>query len=160
MPNPVVSFEIRGRDAARLRSFYAEVFGWQIELYPGTEYAGVETAEHTHEDDGTSRYIGEDAHMNEVEQGTAYGLPAWRFAGEAAWRGYEAGVSGGISGGGPGLTFYVQVPDMEAALARAAAAGGKVLREPAEVAPNVMIAFFADPEGNEVGLIRRPSSDG
>ena len=154
MPNPVVSFEIRGRDAARLRTFYAEVFGWQVELF-GPEYAGVETAAHTHDADGTSRYIGADAHMNEVEQGTAYGLPAWRFAGESNWRGYEAGVSGGISGGGPGVTFYIQVPDLEAALTKAAEAGGKVLREPAEVAPNVVIAFFADPEGNEIGLIKR-----
>src|SRR5688572_23324143 len=115
MPNPVVSFEIRGRDTARLRAFYADVFGWMVDLYPGSEYAGVETAEHTHEDDGTSQYTGADAHMNEVEQGTAYGLPAWRFGGESNWRGYEAGVSGGISGGGPGVTFYVQVPDLEAA---------------------------------------------
>ncbi len=157
MPNPVVSFEIRGRDAARLRAFYAEVFGWQIEVYGG-DYAGVETAAHTHEEDGTSRYVGADAHMNDVEHGSAYGLPAWRFAGESSWRGYEAGVSGGISGGGPGVTFYVQVADLERALAKVAAAGGKVLRRPEEVAPNVVIAFFEDPEGNEVGLILGPGA--
>jgi hypothetical protein len=156
MPNPVVSFEIRGKDAARLRAFYAEAFGWQIELY-GPEYAGVETAAHTHEEDGTSRYIGEDAHMNEVMLGSAWGMPAWKFAGEKGWRTFEAGVSGGISGGGPGVTFYIQAPDLEAALARVVAVGGKVLREPAEVAPNVVIAFFADPEGNEIGLIKSRS---
>lgn len=32
MPNPVLSFEIRGRDAARRRRFYADVFGWQVAL--------------------------------------------------------------------------------------------------------------------------------
>ncbi|MEX0783009.1 MAG: VOC family protein [Dehalococcoidia bacterium] len=157
MPNPVVSFEIRGRDTVRLRAFYAEVFGWQIELFPGGEYAGVETAEHTHEQDGTSRYIGADAHMNEVEHGSAYGLPAWKFAGEPAWRGYEAGVSGGIGEGAPAVSFYIQVPDLEAALSRIGSAGGKTVDEPVEVAPNVVIATFADPEGNQLGLIRRPA---
>ncbi len=157
MPNPVVSFEIRGRDAARLRAFYAEVFGWQIEVFGDGSYAGVETAAHTHEEDGTSRYVGEDAHMNEVENGTAYGLPAWRFAGEAGWRGFEAGVSGGIGEGGPGVTFYIQVPDLQAALERVVEAGGTVVREPMEVAPRVVIAAFADPEGNEIALIRRPA---
>jgi hypothetical protein len=29
---PVVLFEVRGRDAARLRSFYAELFNWQIDV--------------------------------------------------------------------------------------------------------------------------------
>jgi predicted enzyme related to lactoylglutathione lyase len=155
MPNPVVSFEIRGRDVARLRAFYAEVFGWQVEVFPGGTYAGVETAQHTHEEDGSSRYIGADAHMNEVEQGTAHGLPAWRFAGEPGWRGYEAGVSGGIGEGEPAVSFYVQVPDLEAALATVASAGGKRVQEPVEVAPNVVVATFADPEGNQLGLILR-----
>lgn len=156
MPNPVVSFEIRGRDPARLRAFYAEAFGWQIEVFPGGGYAGVETAAHTHEEGGTSRYIGDDAHMNEVLLGTAYGMPAWKFGGEAAWRGFEAGIGGGIGEGTPSVSFYVQVPDLEAALARVVAAGGKTIREPLEVAPNVVIAAFADPERNEIGLIRRP----
>lgn len=156
MPNPVVSFEIRGRDTARLRAFYADVFGWQVEVFPGGTYAGVETAAHTHEEDGTSRYVGADAHMNDVEHGTAYGLPAWRFAGEQSWRGYDAGVSGGIGEGPPGVSFYIQVPDLEAALARVVEAGGTRVQEPIEVAPNVVIATFADPEGNQLGLIRRP----
>jgi predicted enzyme related to lactoylglutathione lyase len=158
MPNPVVSFEIRGKDAARLRTFYAEVFGWQIEVFPGGGYAGVETAAHTHEPDGTSRYIGPDAHMNDVLLGTAYGMPAWKFGGDTRWRGFEAGVSGGISEGGPGVTMYIQAPDLNGALDRAVAAGGKIVREPVEVAPNVVIAAFADPEGNEIGLVRRPSA--
>lgn len=155
MPNPVVGFEIRGRDTARLRAFYTDVFGWQVEMFPGGAYAGVETAEHTHEDDGTSRYVGADAHMNEVEQGTAHGLAAWRFAGEAGWRGYEAGIGGGIGEGAPAVSFYIQVPDLDAALARVVAAGGAVKRAPEEVAPSVVVAAFGDPEGNELGLILR-----
>lgn len=31
MPNPVVHFEVVGKDAAGLRKFYGEAFGWQLE---------------------------------------------------------------------------------------------------------------------------------
>ncbi|MBI3693764.1 MAG: VOC family protein [Acidobacteria bacterium] len=31
MGNPIVYFEVAGPDAAQLRSFYANVFGWQID---------------------------------------------------------------------------------------------------------------------------------
>jgi uncharacterized protein len=31
MPNPVVHFEVIGKDAAGLASFYGETFGWQME---------------------------------------------------------------------------------------------------------------------------------
>jgi predicted enzyme related to lactoylglutathione lyase len=39
---PVVSFEIRGRDAKRLREFYAELFHWKIAV---NEALGVARAE-------------------------------------------------------------------------------------------------------------------
>jgi len=31
MTRPIVHFEIRGRDPARLREFYTELFGWKID---------------------------------------------------------------------------------------------------------------------------------
>lgn len=31
MPNPVVHFEVMGKDAAALTKFYGEVFGWQLQ---------------------------------------------------------------------------------------------------------------------------------
>jgi predicted enzyme related to lactoylglutathione lyase len=31
MPNPVVHFEVLGRDGEKLRQFYADAFGWQME---------------------------------------------------------------------------------------------------------------------------------
>jgi predicted enzyme related to lactoylglutathione lyase len=153
MPNPVVSFEIRGADPARLRAFYADAFGWQVDVLPGG-YALVETSAHEHDGDAT-RYTGADAFMNgAVETGTAYGLPAWKFAGEEGWRGFEIGVGGGISEG-RGVSIFIQVPDLEAALGRVVEHGGSRLREPVEVAPNVVVAAFADPAGNEIQLIRR-----
>lgn len=156
MPNPVVSFEIRGRDSARLRAFYAEVFGWQIEALPGGTYAFIETAQHDHDDSGTTRFTGADAHMNDgVVLGSAWGQPAWKFTNEDDWRSFEPGVSGGIAEDAPGVSVYIAVPDLEAALNRIVAAGGGILREPSEVAPNIVIASFADPEGNRMELIRR-----
>ena len=30
MPNPVVHFEVMGKDVARLQQFYSDLFGWSI----------------------------------------------------------------------------------------------------------------------------------
>lgn len=40
MPNPVVHFEVLGKDAKRLQSFYAKVFDWPMESVMDT-YAMV-----------------------------------------------------------------------------------------------------------------------
>lgn len=52
-----------------------------------------------------------------------------------------------------GWFTYMQVPDVEAAVAKAVQAGGKVLREPAESAEGHMIAVISDPMGNAFGLV-------
>jgi len=156
MPNPVVSFEIRGPDTAALRRFYGAVFGWEMfEFSPA--YAGVETRSHTHDEaTGATTYTGEDAYMNDgVMIGSSGGQPGWKFAGEPRWRDFETGIAGGIAlAPGPSVTFYIQVDDVEAALAKVEQHGGSVVRRPEEVAPNVVIAAFRDPAGNEVGLSR------
>ena len=152
MPNPVVLFEIRGADPERLRSFYADTFGWQVEPLPGG-YALVATAVHDHGPSDETIYTGDDAHMNEgVVIGSAWGQPGWKFAGERDWRLFEPGISGGIGQGEPGVTVYIQVPDIEAALDRVTGNGGRVLMTATEVAPNFFIAAFADPEGNRIAL--------
>jgi predicted enzyme related to lactoylglutathione lyase len=156
MPNPVVSFEIRGPDTAALRRFYGGVFGWEMfEFSPA--YAGVETSSHTHDEaTGATTYTGEDAYMNDgVLIGSSGGQPGWKFPGEPRWRGFETGIAGGIAlAGGPAVTFYIQVDDVEATLATVEQHGGSVVRRPEEVAPNVVIAAFRDPAGNEIGLSR------
>lgn len=153
MPNPVVSFEVRGPDAARLRQFYAAVFGW--ELFPYNDaYAGIETTQHSHDEaTGATTYTGPDAFMNDgVLVGSSGGQPAWKYPGERYWRGFEPGIAGGVAQGPAGITFYIQVPDLDAALADVVRHGGKAVRQPTEVAPNVVIAAFEDPAGNEVAL--------
>ena len=70
----------------------------------------------------------------------------------------DAGVGGAIGetqeGHGGYVTFYVTVPDLTAALEKVGQLGGKTLFGPAEVAPGIEIAHFADPEGHRIGLLR------
>lgn len=52
-----------------------------------------------------------------------------------------------------GWFTYMQVPDVEAAVAKALEAGGNVLREPTETAEGHIIAVISDPMGNAFGLV-------
>jgi predicted enzyme related to lactoylglutathione lyase len=47
--------------------------------------------------------------------------------------------------------FYVQVDDVQSYLDKAGALGGKTLVPPVEI-PTGTFAWFADPEGNTIGL--------
>jgi uncharacterized protein len=71
------------------------------------------------------------------------------------------GIGGGIGGipeGRPGhVTFYVEVPDVEAALVKAEGLGAARLMGPMEVNDEVEIGVFNDPEGHTIGLIRSQS---
>jgi predicted enzyme related to lactoylglutathione lyase len=42
MANPVVHFEIMGTDGDKLRSFYSDLFGWNIGTMEGMDYGIVE----------------------------------------------------------------------------------------------------------------------
>ena len=149
MPNPVVSFEIRGPDPERLRRFYTEVFSWEMFTFPGG-YAAVETSSHIHDEaTGNVTYTGEDAYMNDgVVLKSQGSQPAWKFAGEQEWRSFLPGTSGGGIGEGPAsVGFYIQVPELEAALDAVTKAGGATVMAPTEVAPGVIIATFSDQQG-------------
>jgi len=66
----------------------------------------------------------------------------------------QTGIPGGVgkAPAGPGwATFYVDVPDLEASLAKATEQGAKVLMPPTPL-PDGKIAVFADPEGHPIGL--------
>jgi hypothetical protein len=47
--------------------------------------------------------------------------------------------------------FYVQVDDVQGYLDKASALGGKTLVPPVEI-PSGTFAWFADPDGNTIGL--------
>jgi predicted enzyme related to lactoylglutathione lyase len=68
------------------------------------------------------------------------------------------GIGGGIAQGPDGyeghVTFYVEVPDVEAALAKAESLGGKRMMGPEEVFEGVEIGLFTDPEGHVAGVVK------
>jgi uncharacterized protein len=70
-----------------------------------------------------------------------------------------AGIGGGIGTSPEGydghVTFYVEVPDVEAALAKAESLDGTRMMGPDEVpGVGITIALFTDPEGNVIGLVK------
>jgi uncharacterized protein len=121
MGNPVVHFEVIGRDAQALQSFYKDAFDWQMEL----------------------------ALPSAPQESGYYAM---------AHPGDEGGINGGIGAamdGGVGhVTFYVAVPDLEAALSKIESLGGSTVMGPTDVPGGPSIAMFADPEGHRVGLVK------
>jgi predicted enzyme related to lactoylglutathione lyase len=68
----------------------------------------------------------------------------------------EPGIDGGIGPSDDGndfVTFYVQVPDVDEALQRVEALGGRTVLPPTK-AGRVLLAMFTDPQGNRIGLVR------
>ncbi len=68
------------------------------------------------------------------------------------------GIGGGVGKGPEGypghVTFYVEVPDVEAALAKAESLGGTRVMGPAQPMEGVEIGLFDDPEGHTVGVVK------
>ncbi len=120
MGQPVIHFEIVGRDAKKLQSYYSDLFGWEIEAPIGPMNYGV---------------VQRDDNVN------ADGI------------GIGGGVGGGMAGYDGHVTFYVEVPDIEAALAKAESLGGSRVMGPDKVPDGPVIAQFSDPEGHTVGLV-------
>lgn len=69
-----------------------------------------------------------------------------------------AGIGGGIGAGAQSshVTFYVEVPDVEAPLAKAESLGATRLMGPDTAGP-VEIGVFNDPEGHMIG-VSKPAS--
>lgn len=123
MGNPVVHFEIIGNNPARLRSYYAELFGWEFQ----TGDAATET----------------------VSQPGNYGFVHASMAGDAA--GINGGIGGG-DGYERRVLFYIGVPDVEAALQKAERLGGVRELGPEGMPGTLVVGRFTDPEGNLIGV--------
>ena len=123
MGQPVIHFEIIGKDAEKLRSYYSDLFGWEINSDNPMNYGVVSR-------DGNVSADG-------------------------------AGIGGGIGGAPEGysghVTFYIAVPDVEAALAKAESLGGSRMMGPDKVMEGVEIGLFNDPEGHLVGVVKSES---
>ena len=121
MGQPVVHFEVIGRDGDKLRSYYGELFGWEIDANNPMNYGMVAREGNTN------------------SEGVGIG----------------GGVGVGPGGDYPGhATFYVEVPDVEAALAKAESLGGSRVMGPMVVTDDVEIGQIKDPEGHLVGLVK------
>jgi uncharacterized protein len=101
--------------------------------------------------DGTAlqRFYGDlfNWQVQDAGDGSGYGVV------QAAEKGIGGGV-GASQDGGPGqVTFYVEVDDPSAYLAKAERLGGRTIVPPTEIPQfGLTFAFFADPEGHVVGL--------
>jgi hypothetical protein len=119
MGQPVVHFEVVGRDGEAMRRYYGELFGWEID----------------------------------ADNPAGYGI----VAREKNVNGEGIGIGGGV-GQTPDdyaghATFYVEVPDVESALASAERLGGTRMMGPEKVMGRIEVGLFADPEGHVVGLV-------
>jgi uncharacterized protein len=120
MGQAVVHFEVIGKDGDKLRSYYSELFGWEIDANNPMNYGTVQREGNTNAD--------------------------------------GIGIGGGVGVGPEGydghVTFYVEVPDVEAALAKAESLGGTRMMGPDKVMEGVEIGMFNDPEGHTIGLFK------
>ena len=124
MGQPVVHFEVIGKDGKKLQSYYSELFGWKFDADNPQGY-GVVQREGNVDDDGV-------------------------------------GIGGGVGQGPEGydghVTFYIGVPDVEAALAKAESLGGSRMMGPDKVMESIEIGLFSDPEGHVVGVVNTSPS--
>jgi predicted enzyme related to lactoylglutathione lyase len=88
-----------------------------------------------------------DWQIEDAGDGSGYGLVT------ADGRGISGGVGASQDGDPGGVTFYVEVDDPDAYLAKAEELGGRVVLPSTEVEQfGLTFASFADPEGHVVGL--------
>jgi predicted enzyme related to lactoylglutathione lyase len=93
----------------------------------------------------------------EADNPMGYGLVPREGNVNADGVGIGGGIARGPEGYGGHVTFYVEVPDVEAALAQAESLGGTRMMGPEKVMEGVEIGLFTDPEGHTIGLIKSAS---
>jgi uncharacterized protein len=82
---------------------------------------------------------------------TNYTVTAERYA-NAEGVGVGSGIGGVPEGYDGHVTFYVEVPDVEATLAQAESLGGRRMMGPDQVPGGPMIGLFSDIEGHVIGV--------
>jgi uncharacterized protein len=123
MAQPVVHFEVIGRNPAQLRGYYGDLFGWTFDTPSPV--------------------------AKEVSDPDSYGFIDLITADDGS------GIRGGVGGGDAydsHAVFYVGVPDVEAALARAERLGGTRVMGPARSPNGLVVGHFKDPEGTLIGV--------
>lgn len=124
MGQPVVHFEVIGKDAERLRSYYGDLFGWEFDTSAPV-----------------SKAVSEPGNYGFVDRNTTsdgVGIPG----GVGGGRGYDSYV-----------IFYIAVPDVEAALQKAESLGGTRRMGPEKnPGADLVVGHFTDPEGHLIGV--------
>jgi uncharacterized protein len=123
MGQPVVHFEVIGKDGQKLQNYYSQLFGWEIDANNPMSYGMVQREGNVNAD--------------------------------------GVGIGGGVGVGPEGypghVTFYVEVPDVEAALAKAESLGGTRIMGPETIMDQVELGQFTDPEGHVIGVVKAVS---
>ena len=123
MGQPVVHFEVVGKDGEKLQGYYRDLFGWEIDTNNPMNYGIVQRDGNT-DDEGV-------------------------------------GIGGGVGQGPDGydghVTFYVGVPDVEEALAKAESLGGTRIMGPETIMDSIVLGQFTDPEGHLIGVVTSSS---
>jgi uncharacterized protein len=123
LARPVVHFEVIGSDPDGLRRYYGDLFGWTFDTPSPV--------------------------AKEVSDADSYGFIDLLTAEDGS------GIRGGVGGGeayDSHAVFYVGVPDVEAALARAKSLGGTRVMGPARSPNGLVVGHFRDPEGTLIGV--------
>lgn len=124
MGQPVVHFEITGREPQKLRHYFGDLFGWEFDT-----------------NSPVSEAISEPGNYGFVDRQTT-----------SDGTGIPGGVGGGSDYPGH-VIFYVGVPDVDAALRRAERLGGQRRLGPAKnPGGHLVIGHFTDPEGHLIGV--------
>ena len=119
MGQPVVHFEVIGKDGPKLQQYYSDLFGWKIDA------------------------------DNEMD----YGIVQREGNVNSAGVGIGGGVGAGPEGYDGHVMFYVEVPDVEAALGKAESLGGTRVMGPETIMGQLVLGHFTDPEGHLVGVV-------
>jgi uncharacterized protein len=123
MGQPVVHFEIIGKDPEKLRGYYGDLFGWEFDVPSPV--------------------------AQEVSGPESYGFLDLVTSEDGT--GIRGGVGGG-PGYESHAVFYVGVPNVEAALQRAESLGGTQVMGPATSPSGLVVGHFTDPEGTLIGV--------
>ena len=123
MSQPVVHFEIVGKDPTRLRKYFGDLFGWQFDL-PSPVAPEVSAPDNY-------------GFVNLITSEDGTGIPG----GVGGGTGYESHA-----------VFYIGVRDVETALQRAEELGGKRVMGPATSPNGLVVGHFTDPEGTLIGV--------
>jgi predicted enzyme related to lactoylglutathione lyase len=124
--NPVVHFELPYEDRVRIARFYESTFGWQLQML------GEEMGNYV---------IAVTATADARPGAPAGAINGGFYPRKADWPAQHPSV-------------VIAVPDIQAAMAGIAAAGGKVLGEPMDIPGVGRYVSFFDTEGNRLSVLQ------